>query len=545
MSVELVLAAVGAADLCLKYGKRLFELYRTFKEADDNIKDKVLLIESTWSRTAIQVEFFQRVAHGMNPEHCRIQFEVLETLKTKLLLATQKVESLLKDDPSKPSRFAVKKPKYILFRESLDKVISDLEQWQRIFDPCWYLIARMGDRIIDSDFSEAETTRLAPATENRRSSISSSTTLVAVQSLRKLVRNESMPSVHVSLPEDGLNWESARPIPNSTTQVIQRVGSGKLLLVDSISCDSNVDIPRARADAEALAKKLKRVEPDTFSLLPCYGLVRRKDKETGVLSSINLVFRTPVENPNPTSLRGRLLKGPAVSLTTVIDIAKQLAMAVSFVHTCDFVHKNIRPETILFLPKHGATTAEGGKALVSVYLLGFDRFRNVNFQTMRNGDEAWERNIYRHPLRQGARAQENYVMQHDIYSLGVCLLEIGLWNSFVTYGKDEENPTISQNPAGLPYPSPTLGLTLSDFDYSQPSYQPGSNIKNHLVNLAKERLPQRMGDRYTAIVVTCLTCLDGGNEDFGDEEDMQDDDGILIGVRFIEKILFRLSEISV
>ena len=27
-------------------------------------------------------------------------------------------------------------------------------------------------------------------------------------------------------------------------------------------------------------------------------------------------------------------------------------------------------------------------------------------------------------------------MQHDVYSLGVCLLEIGLWRSFVAYSSD-------------------------------------------------------------------------------------------------------------
>jgi hypothetical protein len=45
-----------------------------------------------------------------------------------------------------------------------------------------------------------------------------------------------------------------------------------------------------------------------------------------------------------------------------------------------------------------------------------------------------------------------------------------------------------------------------------------------------------MGTKYTQVVETCLTCLDPENTDFGDEEEFQDADGILVGVRYIEKV---------
>jgi hypothetical protein len=55
----------------------------------------------------------------------------------------------------------------------------------------------------------------------------------------------------------------------------------------------------------------------------------------------------------------------------------------------------------------------------------------------------WDRNVYRHPLRQGHDLTEKYRMQHDIYSLNVCLLEIGLWESFVEYVPEDGGPTRS------------------------------------------------------------------------------------------------------
>jgi hypothetical protein len=38
------------------------------------------------------------------------------------------------------------------------------------------------------------------------------------------------------------------------------------------------------------------------------------------------------------------------------------------------------------------------------------------------------------------------------------------------------------------------------------------------------------------VVVSCLTCLDKGNKDFGDESEFLDTDGILVGVRYVEKV---------
>ncbi|KAJ5820545.1 hypothetical protein N7474_006136 [Penicillium riverlandense] len=63
--------------------------------------------------------------------------------------------------------------------------------------------------------------------------------------------------------------------------------------------------------------------------------------------------------------------------------------------------------------------------------------------------------------------------------------------------------------------------------------------------MAKEILPIKMGNKYAQVVVNCLTCMEDTNEDFGDQSQFEDEDGILIGVKYIEKILLQLSEISV
>lgn len=111
-------------------------------------------------------------------------------------------------------------------------------------------------------------------------------------------------------------------------------------------------------------------------------------------------------------------------------------------------------------------------------------------------------------------------MQHDIYSLGVCLLEIGLWESLVLYEGD-------------PYPSPLLADAAAG-DRDGPKR--ATLLKQHLVTLARSKLPSRMGDAYTNVVINCLTCLDEDNQDFGNQSEFEDQDGVLIGVRYIEKV---------
>ncbi|KAH0428005.1 het-s domain protein [Colletotrichum camelliae] len=351
-----------------------------------------------------------------------------------------------------------------------------------------------------------------------------------------MVKGEGSREVHVTLPEDGLDWTNTWAIKYSSTVLIRRKASEKLYAVDTITCNSGYDLPRLRTDTESLAKKLKREDIKLFGLLSCKGVVRRKSPETKRLVSMSLAFQLPgtdLSKP-PISLRSLLLQERRLSLTRVVEIAKQLARAVSFIHTLDFVHKNIRPETIVVFPDHGSDTSY---KLFSAYLLGFDSFRNVNFHTLKIGDDAWERNLYRHPTRQGIQAQEAYIMQHDVYSLGVCLLELGLWDSFVEYNSD------AGEASGEKMLGTGLGLSLGDFEFQPGNIEQTQKIKNQLLNLAKARLPALMGDKYASVVITCLACLDEDSEDFGGD-DMQDEDGILIGVRFIEKVLMKLGDIS-
>lgn len=71
-------------------------------------------------------------------------------------------------------------------------------------------------------------------------------------------------------------------------------------------------------------------------------------------------------------------------------------------------------------------------------------------------------------------------------------------------------------------------------------------IKRLFIEMARDYLPSRMGIVYIDLAVSCLTCLDAKTTNlFGDEKDFYDQDGILVGVALIEKILMRFASLSI
>jgi hypothetical protein len=70
-------------------------------------------------------------------------------------------------------------------------------------------------------------------------------------------------------------------------------------------------------------------------------------------------------------------------------------------------------------------------------------------------------------------------------------------------------------------------------------------IKELFIAAAQERLPIMVGPKYGNVVVSCLSCRDKDNQGFGDESEFQDSDGVVIGVKYIERVLHELQQIAV
>lgn len=467
----------------------------------------MVCVTNQWKRTSLQLDFLKRIWQHLDKDHQAIQSDILDILSSKLRSAISKLNDLKKPrgQSTEGQEVGVRRWKFVLVKERLDKVIQDLAKWQQMFDPSWFLIMKVANPFIDEELGKHE---LGKNESNAAASVNAN-------GFRNAAKQEPRPTQSIFLPEDGLKSALIQDIMYSPAKYVQRAGSDKWLVVDRILCDADADVVLVRRDVRTLAQKLSCGDPHKFGLLQCRGVIQSSKDGSGRTFSFQIVFHTPKEfTGTPDTLRSILASRKSHALTESFGLAKQLARAINYMHTLGFVHKNVRPETILAFKTQDST-------LGLLFLVGFEQVRVADGRTLRKGDAAWEKNLYRHPDRQGLRLDKIYTMQHDIYSLGVCLLEVGLWDSFVSYKHDGTATVLGE----------ALGLTSESSEFQTPGL-----LKDHLVALAKRILPERMGDIYTKIVVSCLTCLDKDNLDFGDPSEFEDADGVLVGVRYIEKV---------
>ncbi|KAL2823639.1 hypothetical protein BDW59DRAFT_173295 [Aspergillus cavernicola] len=320
-------------------------------------------------------------------------------------------------------------------------------------------------------------------TDIKSANNSSKSPLSVASRLRETLITEPKANERVFLPADDISEFRLSQLPFSTAGMLQKPRSS-ILIIDHAEYHPDTDLSVLTNDVRTLARQFRHVEPLEFNLFECFGVVQNRDPTTRESISFDFIFKIPRQMQEPQSLRAHLCSGTPYPLCNVFSIAKRLAIS------------NIRPETDLIF--HNGVSALGWSAL-----------------TLRHGNTAWDQNLYYHPDRQGLLPEANYTMQHDIYSLG----------SLAVYEKSTNQPSLAQ--------------TLDKF----PDFREAST-KEVFVGPSTDVWPYRMGDKYSQVVIDCLTCMERENRDFGDETDFQDEDGVLIAVKYIEKILLQLDSIS-
>ncbi|KAH6697422.1 hypothetical protein F5X68DRAFT_272349 [Plectosphaerella plurivora] len=542
--------AIAGIQVCWVVGKILVESCQTWRAAQEELADRIAIIEHAWQRTRMQLEFIERLT--LDEEYRRTLDELARILATRLSAAITAINRAVEKESKKRPGFlefgeGVRKSKYMFVKSAIDDAIKDVEEWQRRFDPSWFLVMRVAGPAIDEELKSAkgkeERDLLATRTGMTGPKVLTRSPFQAAEGLRQVLRNPARASIF--LPNIALEKQA---IPHSSVQrAVFRGGSSdkdqRSFFIESIICRPGADLNALTADTRKLASRLTAADPLAFGLLNCKGVIKVPgDVTTGQSPSFTMVYRPPdgfKPEDSCSSLRDFLLintrKPSGASLSRRIAVAHSLARSVSSIHTFEFVHKNIRPESVLLL----GDDVDAG----ATFLLGFDSFREADGATYLLGDDvSWDRNLYRHPTRHGNFITERYRMHHDVYSLGVCLLELGLGESFVAFDAD-----------GLPTPASRLaedfgnwlkttgresGEVTGRFEESAGLLK---HSKDYLEHLAATQLPQCAGTRYTQAVMACLSCLDD------DKSQVEEDDtyGIEVGMGFIQNILGQLDEILV
>ncbi|KAJ3576575.1 hypothetical protein NPX13_g3654 [Xylaria arbuscula] len=496
---ELGLAIVGVIDLGLKYGKELRKICSAMKGAESEILERSLRLDNGCHRCIAQLEFLKQVQHMLDEGHRELQERTLRVLIEKLTSAKSLLRTLVSaqlsdgDSGSTKVVFVPKAVRYAFRKDRLDEAIEALETWQRLSDPSWFLIFRISDPRIED---------ILKMKDSIPSSSASSITSIRAHLPMNASAAPSIPGL--ALPSQALDTMTVSKVPLSCCSLAKNNRLQHPALYD-----------HKKKDVRNLARRLQHDEPRTFGLLACKGFIaERADAEKGTPAKFTIVLRTPPQLVRPRSLRDLLLNSEPESLSYKLRAAQELAKAVAYVHVFGFVHKGIRPESILNFESEQTDES-------SLFLVGFEDFRQEDGRTQRLGDDLAERNLYRHPSRQGVSPSSDFFMQHDIYSLGVCLLEIGLWQSFVQYDQEGECASLSS----------ILGEPTSDSKNDLAQFLL-TTVKSNMIELARTQLPRSMGTRYSKIVETCLTALDPENSEFSDTTEFEDADGVLVGVRF-------------
>ena len=155
-----------------------------------------------------------------------------------------------------------------------------------------------------------------------------------------------------------------------------------------------------------------------------------------------LVFNFPSEPTAPQLAPSPLSQQPLTLLRLLQSVfkshpalEKRFAIAADICTTLhqlfssSWMHKSIRSDNILFPESSGPTPPRA--RLTSLLVCGFEYSRlETEVETIDRSRTGKPVSVamYRHPNYQGEAAQ-GYRVQYDVYSLGLVLLEIGLWAS--------------------------------------------------------------------------------------------------------------------
>lgn len=283
---ELGLAGVATADPAIKsviinvfrlllssrrYGKQLIQLCADFRHADEEKRTRMKTIRSAWIRTERQIDFLGRIWDTLDTELQEHQNELLDELASKLDAANKQISRVFRKIVEEDGETKVNRLKYAGIKGSIDKAIHQLREWQRDFDPGWFLIMRIAKPVIDRELAEASGLNLATSIQEDRNMTN---TISMARNVRKYMNTDIEENFEMFRKHDPA--AKLETITNSAARLVQRIGKAgaRNYIVDTVSCLKGVEVNILIRDIRELARKLFVADPFTFGLLQCRGVSR-------------------------------------------------------------------------------------------------------------------------------------------------------------------------------------------------------------------------------------------------------------------------------
>lgn len=270
---------------------------------------------------------------------------------------------------------------------------------------------------------------------------------------------------------------------------------------------------------------------DKIAVLQCRG-VSLPDRDLH-----DLVFQLPPGLGTPRTLRRVLLDNSPETLNkdARIKLALQLCTALSALHSLNIVHKAVRPENIILIPPFDSSAAGDGTSpaltLGKPYLAGF------GYNICDGSDLSIEKPynaifadiIYLHPRHIGWYRDYEFDKADDIYSLGICLLKIGLWRSLL-YWSEEDDWYITREEWDL---RAARFYTEDGFNKENAWFM----RKDKFMRVARDALPVSMSSMYAEVVLSCLNFRESENARVGGTEEN-------VPLDFVEEVIAKLNSMK-
>lgn len=220
-------------------------------------------------------------------------------------------------------------------------------------------------------------------------------------------------------------------------------------------------------------------KPDGLKTLNCVGVIKPGDSN----GRYGLVYKYPDGAKSPPSTLLRLLMGQwkkpyeQPTLGSKFRLAFALADFVKEYHTIGWLHERFNSHNILFFNSSPVTNGDS-EAISTPYIVGLHKSRPDGSFWQTDGPEPdTSLEDYQHP--DYTKGGQRYRPAFDYYSLGIVLLEIGIWRPINSWESKFRDSTAAE-------------------------------VRTDLIESCRTRLGVKMGVVYRDVV---LRCMDGSLED--------------------------------
>ena len=410
-------------------------------------ESKSLAVRLEWDLRILQQfnEYFlsrQSQNGGQLPESdvqlCRQSAEYLQSLVDRVTSSARKIQS---------KNWLGKEVNKVLWwhrQSDLEKLEQELFEWTRRLDLRLVAVPEELKNVIKLD-SEG----LQSAANASSPNFVASTRIQQLQHATSEARRARIDSLYADNPPEALRNVAS---PSCGQKFCTAVVDGETVLIErrfhshAVNSTPWLDL---RKELGEFVSALHCLDSTTVSLLHCKSFFH--DGSNPLLGSFNLVHTLPFspEKSCPATLKslitatqGKTRLPAAHPLDSRFAVAQSISTALFFLHSVDFVHKSITSYNILMLERPGLDAAQRfPHAMGNPFLVGLESLRSdFGLSDQANGALPSSTKIYQHPDRVFSAPPPRYSKAHDVYSLGMVLLEVGLWRPLERYEKDLLDP---------------------------------------------------------------------------------------------------------